>query len=271
MSTTLPLSPSSKYVKIQGCKYKDGVTPQVQGFLFLRPYSLTIQHCPSPFPPSISQVYDDLLRICFHLQQTKTNPHNHHDYHVFYNIPNHRNGEMVKVVHAQAIKHNIFSDGFLASATINLYAAAGNVPFAQRLFHQLHSRQRHLSAYNSIISMYSRQGLLQNALRCFVSMMRFGQLSDQFTLAIALSICSKLRNVEFGTLLHSCVIKVGFESNPFCQGALIDLYAECGFLRHASAIFDAAVHLDTVSWTALISGYVRAGLSQDALQAFDKM
>ncbi|XP_072058898.1 pentatricopeptide repeat-containing protein At3g09040, mitochondrial-like isoform X2 [Arachis hypogaea] len=247
------------------------IAPQVQGFLFLRPYSLTIQHCPSPSPPSISQVYDDLLRICFRLQQTKTNPHHHHDYHVFDNIPNHGDGEMAKVVHAHAIKHDISSDGFLASATIDLYATAGNVPFAQRLFHQLHPRQRHLSAYNSIISMYSRQGLFQNALRCFVSMMRFGQLPDQFTLAIALSVCSKLRNVEFGTLLHSCVIKVGFESNPFCQGALIDLYAKCGFLRHASAIFDAAVHLDTVSWTALISGYVRARLPQDALQVFDKM
>ncbi|RYQ90070.1 hypothetical protein Ahy_B09g096356 [Arachis hypogaea] len=244
---------------------------QVQGFLFLRPYSLIIQHCPSPSPPSISQVYDDLLRICFRLQQTKTNPHHHHDYHVFDNIPNHGDGEMAKVVHAHAIKHDISSDGFLASATIDLYAAAGNVPFAQRLFHRLHPRQRHLSAYNSIISMYSRQKLFQNALRCFVSMMRFGQLPDQFTLAIALSVCSKLRNVEFGTLLHSCVIKVGFESNPFCQGALINLYAKCGFLRHASAIFDATVHLDTVSWTALISGYVRAGLPQDALQVFDKM
>ncbi|XP_020969005.1 pentatricopeptide repeat-containing protein At3g09040, mitochondrial-like [Arachis ipaensis] len=247
------------------------VAPHVQGFLFLRPYSLTIQHCSSPSPPSISQVYEDLLRICFRLQQTKTNPHHHHDYHVFDNIPNHGDGEMAKVVHAHAIKHDISSDGFLASATIDLYAAAGNVPFAQRLFHQLHPRQRHLSAYNSIISMYSRQGLFQNALRCFVSMMRFGQLPDQFTLAIALSVCSKLRNVEFGTLLHSCVIKAGFESNPFCQGALIDLYAKCGFLRHASAIFDAAVHLDNVSWTALISGYVRAGLPQDALQVFDKM
>ncbi|XLT08909.1 hypothetical protein HN51_054702 [Arachis hypogaea] len=237
----------------------------------IRPYSLTVQHYPFHSPPSISQVYDDLLRIFFRLQQTKTNPHHHYDYQMFDNIPNHGDGEMAKVVHAHAIKHDISFDGFLTSATIDLYAAAGNDPFAQKLFHQLHPRQRHLFAYNSIISMYSRQGLFQNALRCLVSMMRFGQLPDQFMLAIALSICSKLRNVEFGRLLHSRVIKAGFEFNPLCQGALIDLYAKCSFLRHASAIFDTAVHLDTISWTALISGYVRARLPQDALQVFDKM
>ncbi|XLR43836.1 pentatricopeptide repeat-containing protein At3g09040, mitochondrial-like [Arachis hypogaea] len=236
------------------------VAPQVQGFLFLRSYSLTIQHWRFSFPLSISQVYDDLLRICFRLQQTKTNPHHHHNYHVFDNISNHGDREMAKAVHAHAIKHDISSDGFLTSATIDLYAAAGNDPFAEWLFHQVHPHQRHLSAYNSIIFMYSRQGLFQNALRCFISMMRLGQLPNQFTLAIALSVCSKLRNVEFGTLLHSYVIKAGFESNPFCQGALTDLYAKCNFLHHASAIFDAVVHLDTISWTALISGYVRAGL-----------
>ncbi|MED6167935.1 hypothetical protein PIB30_007248 [Stylosanthes scabra] len=246
------------------------VAPQLQGFLFLRPYSLTIHHCPSPSPPSISQIYHHLLRICFRFQQTKTN-HHHHPHHVFDNIPNYSHGEIAKLVHAHAIKHAISNDGFLASAIIDLYAAAGNLPFAQSLFHHLHPSQRHLSAYNSIISMYSRHALFQNALCCFASMLRFGQLPDQFTLAIALSVSSKLKNVEFGTLLHTWVIKAGFESNPFCQGALIDLYAKCGFLCHARAIFDAAVHLDTVSWTALISGYVRAGMPQDALQVFDKM
>ncbi|QHN77304.1 Pentatricopeptide repeat-containing protein [Arachis hypogaea] len=139
---------------------------------------------------------------------------------------------MAKVVHA----HYISSYGFLACATIDLYATASNAPVAQRLFHQLHPRQSHLSTYNSIISMYSRQG-----------------------------------NVEFGTLFHSCMIKASFMSNPFCQGAFIDLYAKYSFLCHASAIFDTAVLLDTVSWMASISGYVRAGLPQDTLQVFDKM
>ncbi|KAL4356586.1 hypothetical protein AHAS_Ahas09G0101500 [Arachis hypogaea] len=119
---------------------------------------------------------------------------------------------MAKVVHA----HYISSDGFLAGATIDLYTTASNVPVAKRLFHQLHPRQRHLFAYNSIIFM----------------------------------------NVEFGTLLHSCMIKAGFVSNSFCQGALIDLYAKCSFFCHASAKFDTAFLLDTVSWMASILGYV---------------
>ncbi|KAK7312051.1 hypothetical protein VNO77_35589 [Canavalia gladiata] len=127
--------------------------------------------------------------------------------------------------------------------------------------------------WNSVLCMYLRHGLLERVLHCYASLINSGQSPNQYTFAITLSACAKLENVEFGRLLHSCAIKSGLESSSFCQGALIHLYAKCDFLTCARAIFDKAPapHLDIVSWTALISGYVQLGLPHEALNIFDKM
>ncbi|XP_061362868.1 pentatricopeptide repeat-containing protein At3g09040, mitochondrial [Gastrolobium bilobum] len=176
-----------------------------------------------------------------------------------------------KLVHAHSIKYGISSQGFVANAIVDLYAKCGNLAFAQKLFDQLEAHNKHLLGWNSLLSMYSRHGLSERVFHCFTCLIHSGQLPNEFTFAITLSLCAKLMNIEFGRLVHSCVIKTGLESSSFCQGALIHLYAKCNCLSDARTIFDAAPHLDTVSWTALISGYVQVGLPEEALHVFDKM
>lgn len=138
-----------------------------------------------------------------------------------------------------------------------------------------HSKCGNDDNWNSLISTYSRQGLLERVLHCYTSFINSGQFPDEHTLSITLSCCAKLENIEFGRLLHSCVIKSGFEfSSLFCQQGLIHLYAKCNCVSSARTIFDAAFTLlrfDAASWTALISGYVQAGLPQEALHVFDEM
>ncbi|TKY68069.1 Pentatricopeptide repeat-containing protein mitochondrial [Spatholobus suberectus] len=128
-------------------------------------------------------------------------------------------------------------------------------------------------SWNSLLCMYSSHGLLERVFQCYASCINSAHLPDQFTFAITLSACAKLENVELGRAVHCCVIKRGLESSSFCQGALIHLYAKCHSLTCARTIFDAASspHFDTVSWTALISGYVQGGLPEEALHIFDKM
>ncbi|KAG4984795.1 hypothetical protein GLYMA_12G001100v4 [Glycine max] len=113
----------------------------------------------------------------------------------------------------------------------------------------------------------------ERVLQFYASFMNSGHSPDQFTFAVTLSACAKLQNLHLGRAVHSCVIKSGLESTSFCQGALIHLYAKCNSLTCARTIFASAPfpHLHTVSWTALISGYVQAGLPHEALHIFDKM
>ncbi|XP_020235966.1 pentatricopeptide repeat-containing protein At3g09040, mitochondrial [Cajanus cajan] len=126
---------------------------------------------------------------------------------------------------------------------------------------------------NSLLCKYSSQGLPESVLYCYASFINSGHSPDQFTYAITLSASAKVQNVELGRAVHCCVIKRGLQSTSFCQGALIHLYAKCNSLTSARTIFDAAPcpHLHTVSWTALLSGYVQAGMPEEALHIFDRM
>ncbi|KAL3507091.1 hypothetical protein ACH5RR_032473 [Cinchona calisaya] len=141
--------------------------------------------------------------------------------------------------------------------------------FAEKAFFWLEERGN--LAWNSILSLYSRKGLLENVVQHFLSMRNCGVVPNQFAYAIILSVCARLMDVQFGNQVHCCVIKTGYEFDAFCGGALVDMLSKCGNLVDARRIFDGLVEPDTVSWTAMVSGYGLAGFLEEALEVFEEM
>ncbi|KAK6939997.1 Pentatricopeptide repeat [Dillenia turbinata] len=174
-----------------------------------------------------------------------------------------------KIIHAQSLKFGVGSEGPLANAIVDLYAKSGDHDFAEKVFQRL--PQRDLSAWNSILSMYSKSGLLDKVVSYFGLLRNSGVLPNQFTYAIVASVSARLGNVRIGKQLHCDVIKMGFEFCSFCEGSLIDMYAKNNCMIDARQIFDGAKPRDTISWTAIIGGYVRSGMPFEALRLFDEM
>jgi pentatricopeptide repeat protein len=174
-----------------------------------------------------------------------------------------------KIIHAQSLKLGVGSKGSLGNAIVDLYAKCGNVDFAEKAFNRLENRG--VLAWNSVLSLYSRRGLLEQVVKSFGLLRNCGVFPDEFTYAIVLSACARLVDVEYGRQVHCSVVKTGLESSSFCEGALIDMYAKCNRVSVARRIFDGAEDLDTVSWTAMIAGYVQVGLPEEALKVFEEM
>ncbi|WOG81978.1 hypothetical protein DCAR_0101137 [Daucus carota subsp. sativus] len=174
-----------------------------------------------------------------------------------------------KLVHCQTLKLGYGLAGKLGNALVSFYAKCGNLEFAEKAF--LRVVNRDTLAWNSILSMYSRRGMVEDIVCSFGSMWNCGMVPDQFTFAIVFSGCGRLGNVELGKQVHCNVVKMGYEFSQFCEGSLIDMYAKCGCVVDARRIFDGAVDPDTVSWTAMIAGYVQSGYPDEALSVFDDM
>ncbi|XP_059630563.1 pentatricopeptide repeat-containing protein At3g09040, mitochondrial [Cornus florida] len=172
-------------------------------------------------------------------------------------------------VHAQSLIFGIGSRGKLGNAIVDLYAKCGDMDFAEKAFCRL--EERDIMAWNSVLSMYSRRGLLEQVIGSFRSMHNCAVSLNQFTYAIVLSVCARLMEVEYGKQIHCNVIKVGLEFNSFCEGSLVDMYAKCNCVIDARRIFDGAANPDTVSWTGMIAGYGRIGLPEEALKMFEDM
>ncbi|XP_050207915.1 pentatricopeptide repeat-containing protein At3g09040, mitochondrial [Mercurialis annua] len=174
-----------------------------------------------------------------------------------------------KIIHSQTLQLGFWSKGYLGNAILDLYTKCGNVDSAEKVFHTLENRD--IFAWNSILSMYSKLRFLDMVLKCYATLWSHGMWPNEFTFAIVLSSCARLESVESGRLIHCHVVKMGFMFRSFCVAALIDLYAKCNSMSDCRRVADGGVDLDTVSWTSLIAGYVKAGLPEEALQVFEEM
>ncbi|KAJ0816420.1 putative tetratricopeptide-like helical domain superfamily [Helianthus annuus] len=211
------------------------------------------------------QAYSRLLAICLqHCKQIQTRQ-------LFDEMPQRvkQASRAVNLIHAQSLTLGFDSIGKLGNTIVDLHAKCGNIVFAQKGFDRL--ERRNTLAWNSVLSMYSRQGMLEYVLRLFGSMRASGVDPNQFTYAIVLSVCARLTDIVLGKAVHCHVVKTGFMCDSFCEGSLIDMYAKCGLVDNASKIFDGCVYADTVSWTAMIAGYVKGGLSDKAITLFKDM
>ncbi|CAH9099992.1 unnamed protein product [Cuscuta epithymum] len=174
-----------------------------------------------------------------------------------------------KTIHGKSVRHGFASKGRLGNAIVDLYAKCGEMDLAIGSFMCL--ERTDIFAWNSMVSMYSKQGLLENVIDIFQLMWSSGELPNQFTYAIVLSTCARLMDVELGKQVHCSVVKRGYQFNSFTEGSLIDMYAKCRCLVDARRIFDDVVRPDTVSWTVMISGYIKVGLHQEGMKLFEEM
>ncbi|KAL0382394.1 UNVERIFIED_CONTAM: Pentatricopeptide repeat-containing protein, chloroplastic [Sesamum calycinum] len=82
--------------------------------------------------------------------------------------------------------------------------------------------------------------------------------------------CNK-RSLKDGICIHSPTFKLGVQDNLLLSNNLLSLYAKCCGVEHARLLFDEMPYRDVVSWTGVLSSYVKDGNHEEALRFFDLM
>ncbi|KAE8733897.1 Phosphatase-related [Hibiscus syriacus] len=85
-----------------------------------------------------------------------------------------------------------------------------------------------------------------------------------------LSFCNSNAYRE-GMYIHSPIIKLGLQRHLYLNNTLSSLYIECFGVDKARHFFDEMPQKDVVSWTAILSAYVKSGNHEMALRVFDSM
>ena len=88
---------------------------------------------------------------------------------------------------------------------------------------------------------------------------------DELSVASVLPACGDLSALLLGRQIHKYVERKKLRPNLLLENALIDMYAKCGSLAEARAVFDGMQFRDIVSWTSMISAYGRSGKGCDAV------
>eukprot|EP01018_Ginkgo_biloba_P007317 Gb_00862 [translate_table: standard] len=121
------------------------------------------------------------------------------------------------------------------------------------------------------LSTLCNEGRLKEALGILYIMEEHGIRADLDTYACLLLGCVKLKALAEGKLVHTHMIKTGFDPDIYIGSNLVNMYGKCGSLVHARQVFDKMRERNLVSWNAMIAGYVQHENSEEALKMFCQM
>ncbi|GLU13201.1 hypothetical protein SLE2022_298460 [Rubroshorea leprosula] len=174
-----------------------------------------------------------------------------------------------KNIHGQIVVSDFESDTFLANILLKCYSRCGNVGDARKLFDKM--PEKNLVTWSSMVSMYGQHGYSEEALMVFLAFRRSSEESpNEYILASVMRACTQLRS-DGAVQMHGFIIKSGFEQDAYVGTSLIDFYAKKGDLHEARLIFDSLDVKTAVTWTTMITGYVKSEKSEVSLQLFSEM
>ncbi|KAF8007365.1 hypothetical protein BT93_K1386 [Corymbia citriodora subsp. variegata] len=152
--------------------------------------------------------------------------------------------QMGKQLHSYAEKVGILSDVITEGSLLDLYVKCSDIKTAHKCF--LSTSRQNVVLWNLMLVGFGQSGNLIGLLEI-------------------------LRKMQIEGIIHSHVIKSGFQHNVYVCSVLLEMYAKCGKLDTARNILSRLTEEDVVSWTTMITGYVQHDLFAEALRLFKEM
>ncbi|KAL7144561.1 hypothetical protein ABFS83_07G020600 [Erythranthe nasuta] len=178
------------------------------------------------------------------------------------------------------------------------YANNGLLDISKTIFFDMPKKV--VVAWNTIISGYAKWGEIELCLELFKKMLKEHSCRpDQWTLSAVINACSETNDPCYGFMLHGFIIRSGWHSaaevnnsvlsfyikfgekndvlkaveslricNEISRNVIIDAYMSIGNLEKAYLAFQCVPEKNLISWTSMITGYMRNGHAEYALRFF---
>ncbi|AEE84437.1 Pentatricopeptide repeat-containing protein [Arabidopsis thaliana] len=176
-----------------------------------------------------------------------------------------------KQVHAFLIVNSISGDSYTDERILGMYAMCGSFSDCGKMFYRLDLRRSSIRPWNSIISSFVRNGLLNQALAFYFKMLCFGVSPDVSTFPCLVKACVALKNFKGIDFLSDTVSSLGMDCNEFVASSLIKAYLEYGKIDVPSKLFDRVLQKDCVIWNVMLNGYAKCGALDSVIKGFSVM
>ncbi|XP_078438553.1 pentatricopeptide repeat-containing protein At2g42920, chloroplastic-like [Wolffia australiana] len=152
------------------------------------------------------------------------------------------------------------------------YAAAGDGAGLRRAFTETLAPD--VVAWNTVIGFLAGAGEHVAAVAAFREMQLSGVAPDRVSLIATLAAAGHLAALGLGRWVHAYALRRGIELDSNLVSAVIAMYARCGCVEDAAAVFAATppqVRRKADVWNAMITALVGGGFSDEALRLFTAM
>ncbi|GMH22015.1 hypothetical protein Nepgr_023858 [Nepenthes gracilis] len=162
-----------------------------------------------------------------------------------------------------------FCDTVLLNSMINVYSNCGKMQEAKRIFDTM--PHRNLISWNSMVVGFSQNGWPILALDHFREMNTLEIQMDKFSLASVISACASISAFELGEQVFARATVIGLEGDRIVCSSLVDFYCKCGFIDLGRKLFERMEKFDEVSWNSMLMGYATNGQGIETLNLFSAM
>ncbi|KAI5670370.1 hypothetical protein M9H77_10734 [Catharanthus roseus] len=164
-----------------------------------------------------------------------------------------------RAVHAETIKRPVQNNVAVQSSLLSMYSKCGNLEDAVKVFSRMDVKD--MVAWGSMISAYSQNKKTEDALNLFKAMELEDMKPDPNIAASIITVCGELGSLYPVLCGHGFVIKRGLDSDPFVGTSLMNMYSRYGQPELVGNVFSDILPKNLVVWNCLISCYCQNGLS----------
>ncbi|KAJ8541560.1 hypothetical protein K7X08_002376 [Anisodus acutangulus] len=180
-----------------------------------------------------------------------------------------KTSKQLKETHLQIIVNGLINNNFIVPKLITFSSTLISLNYALDVFKALQNPS--LISYNTLIKCFIGK-TLKYALYTYNQMRVSNITPNSFTFTFLLRCFESFEGLKAGQVVHSEIVKLGFESSVFAMNTLMDFYAKCGGnLGSARKVFDEMSERDVVSWNTMICAYMSYANQEYALCLFEAM
>ncbi|CAN4080977.1 unnamed protein product [Withania somnifera] len=111
-------------------------------------------------------------------------------------------------------------------------------------------------------------GLHKEAINLYSQLHSFSFCPTKFTFPCLFKACAKLRSIPQGQILHTHLIKYGFDNNVYAATSLTDMYMKLACVDSALKLFEEIPQPNIASLNVTISGFSQNGYHVEAFRMF---
>nr|XP_016507518.1 PREDICTED: pentatricopeptide repeat-containing protein At2g40720-like [Nicotiana tabacum] len=175
-----------------------------------------------------------------------------------------------KELHAYVVRNAFGHDPFVVTALIDMYSNCGRPRDAWCVFESVEDKDN-IVMWNALIGGLCENGLWGKSLELYTLAKNRGCKLMSTTYSSTLKACSEGEDIDFGRQVHSDVVKMGFEDDPYVCTSVLSMYARVGMLEDADKAFDSVLNKEVEVWNSMISAYVGNVRGDDALRVYNEM
>nr|GLL34685.1 pentatricopeptide repeat-containing protein At3g16610 isoform X1 [Ipomoea trifida] len=172
-------------------------------------------------------------------------------------------------IHEDAERQGFGNDVYVCTALVDFYVKCGCLVDAREVFDGM--RERDTVAWNALIAGCSLHGLYGDMRSLVLEMQKAGLDTNSSTMVAMLPAIGEGKKLREGKGVHGHCLRRGFVGDLMVSNTLLSMYAKCGRIDDAMRLFEDMHLIDSVSYSAIISGCVQNGNAEEALRFFQKM